>query len=113
MEIASLLKQYHLRPRKSLGQNFLTDEHTLAQIVANASVTRDDVVLEIGPGLGSLTRHLAEAARHVIAVEIDQSLLLPLRSVVAEYSNVSIVHGDILQIDPTKLLLSIALSHSH
>jgi 16S rRNA (adenine1518-N6/adenine1519-N6)-dimethyltransferase len=104
MEIAALLKQYNLRPRKSLGQNFLTDEHALAQIVAKAGVTREDVVLEIGPGLGSLTRHLAEAARHVVAVEIDQSLLPPLRSVVIEYPNVSIVHGDILQIDPTRLV---------
>jgi len=104
MEIASILKQYQLRPRKSLGQNFLTDEHVLAQIVANAGVTHDDVVLEIGPGLGSLTRHLAEAARHVIAVEIDQMLLPPLHAVVAEYPNISIVHGDILQIDPATLL---------
>ncbi len=104
MEIAPILKQYQLRPRKSLGQNFLTDEHALAQIVANAGVTRDDLVLEIGPGLGSLTRHLAEAARHVIAVEIDQTLLPPLHAVVAEYPNISIVHGDILQIDPAALL---------
>ncbi len=104
MEIAALLRQYQLRPRKSLGQNFLTDEHALAQIVASAGITRDDVVLEIGPGLGSLTRHLAEAAHHVIAVEIDQSLLPPLQSVVAEYPNVSIVHGDILQIDPARLV---------
>ncbi len=106
MEIAPILKQYQLRPRKSLGQNFLTDEHALAQIVANAGVTRDDLVLEIGPGLGSLTRHLAEAARHVIAVEIDQTLLPPLHAVVAEYPNISIVHGDILQIDPAKLVTS-------
>jgi 16S rRNA (adenine1518-N6/adenine1519-N6)-dimethyltransferase len=104
MEIAALLRQYQLRPRKSLGQNFLIDEHALAQIVAKAGITRDDVVLEIGPGLGSLTRHLAEAARHVIAVEIDQSLLPPLQAVIAEYPNVSIVHGDILQIDPTAVL---------
>ena len=106
MEIASILKQYQLRPRKSLGQNFLTDEHALAQIVANAGVTRDDLILEIGPGLGSLTRHLAEAARHVIAVEIDQTLIPPLQTVIAAYPNISIVHGDILQIDPAKLVTS-------
>ncbi|MFN8595437.1 MAG: 16S rRNA (adenine(1518)-N(6)/adenine(1519)-N(6))-dimethyltransferase RsmA [Anaerolineae bacterium] len=104
MEVATLLKQYGLRPKKSLGQNFLIDEHALAQIVVNAEVTHDDVVLEIGPGLGSLTRHLAEAARHVIAVEIDRTLIPPLESVVAEYPNVSIVQGDILQLDPTTLL---------
>lgn len=114
MEITSLLKQYQLRPRKSLGQNFLIDEHALAQIVLNAEVTREDVVVEIGPGLGSLTRHLAEAARHVIAVEIDRTLIPPLQAVVAEYPNVSIVHGDFLQLDPTTLLsnyLTNELSH--
>jgi len=104
VEVAALLKQYHLRPRKSLGQNFLTDEHALAQIVAQAGITRADPVLEVGPGLGSLTRHLSEAARHVIAVEIDQTLLPPLRSIMAGYSNVSIIHGDILQLDPAALL---------
>ncbi len=106
MEVAALLKQYQLRPKKSLGQNFLTDEHALAQIVASAGVTRDDVVLEIGPGLGSLTRHLAQAARHVVAVEIDRMLIPPLESVIAReaYPNVSIVPGDILQIDPAALL---------
>ena len=104
MQVATLLKQYGLRPKKSLGQNFLIDEHALAQIVVNADVTRDDVVLEIGPGLGSLTRQLAEAARHVIAVEIDRTLIPPLESVVAEYPNVSIVQGDILQLNPTALL---------
>jgi len=107
MEVTALLKQYQLRPRKSLGQNFLTDEHALAQIVANAGVTREDVVLEIGPGLGSLTRHLAQAARHVVAVEIDRALIPPLESVLAReaYPNVSIVPGDILQIEPAALLL--------
>lgn len=104
MEVAALLKQYQLRPKKSLGQNFLTDEHALAEIVASAGITREDVVVEIGSGLGGLTRHLAEAARHVIAVEIDQSLLPPLHAVMAEYANCSIIHGDILQLDPAKLV---------
>lgn len=104
MEVASLLKQFHVRPKKSLGQNFLVDEHALAQIVAEAGITRRDTVLEIGPGLGSLTRHLAEAAQHVIAVEIDRALIPPLQTVVSEYANVTIVPGDILQIDPSELL---------
>ena len=72
-----------------------------------AEITPDDVVLEIGPGLGSLTRHLADAARHVIAVEIDRALIPPLRSVFADRSNVSIVEGDILQLDPAELLQSV------
>jgi 16S rRNA (adenine1518-N6/adenine1519-N6)-dimethyltransferase len=106
MEVAALLKQYHLRPKKSLGQNFLTDEHALAEIVASAGITREDVVVEIGAGLGGLTRHLAAAARHVVAVEIDQSLLPALHAVLAHeaYPNCSIVHGDILQLDPAKLI---------
>jgi 16S rRNA (adenine1518-N6/adenine1519-N6)-dimethyltransferase len=104
MDVKALLRQYNLRPRKSLGQNFLVDEHALSHIVRAADITLDDVVLEIGPGLGSLTLFLSEAARHVIAVEIDRSLISPLRSVLAARSNVSIVEGDILKLDPTELL---------
>ena len=97
MDVKALLRQFNLRPKKSLGQNFLIDEHALSNIVRAAEITLDDVVLEIGPGLGSLTRHLSDAARHVIAVEIDRTLLLPLRSILSTRSNVSIVEGDILQ----------------
>src|SRR5512136_2769398 len=104
MDVKSLLRQFNLRPKKSLGQNFLADEHALSQIVRAANITPDDVVLEIGPGLGSLTCHLCAAARHVIAVEIDRTLLPPLRLVLSARSNVSIVEGDILQLDPTELL---------
>jgi 16S rRNA (adenine1518-N6/adenine1519-N6)-dimethyltransferase len=114
MEVAALLRQYGLRPKKSLGQNFLTDEHALVQIARAAEITRNDAVLEIGPGLGSLTRHLAVAARHVIAVEVDQALIPPLQATLANYPNVSIIHADILQLEPTALLspyLPDALSH--
>jgi 16S rRNA (adenine1518-N6/adenine1519-N6)-dimethyltransferase len=104
MDVKSLLRQFNLRPKKSLGQNFLTDEHALNQIVRAADITSDDVVLEIGPGLGSLTLHLCAAARHVIAVEIDRTLLPPLRSVLADRSNASIIEGDILKLDPVELL---------
>ncbi len=104
MDVKAVLRQFNLRPKKSLGQNFLTDEHALNQIVRAADITPDDVVLEIGPGLGSLTCYLSDAARHVIAVEIDRTLLPPLRSVLAARSNVSIVEGDILKLDPTELL---------
>jgi 16S rRNA (adenine1518-N6/adenine1519-N6)-dimethyltransferase len=104
MDIKPLLRQYNLRPKKNLGQNFLIDEHTLSNMVQAAEITPDDVVLEIGPGLGSLTRHLADAARHVIAVEIDRALIPPLRSVLSARSNVSIIEGDILQLDQAELL---------
>jgi len=104
MDVKSVLRQFNLRPKKSLGQNFLVDEHALNQIVRAADITPNDVVLEIGPGLGSLTLYLSEAARQVIAVEIDRTLLPPLRSVLAARSNVTLVEGDILKLDPTELL---------
>ena len=104
MDVKSVLRQFNLRPKKSLGQNFLVDEHALDQIVRAADVTSDDVVLEIGPGLGSLTCYLSDAARHVVAVEIDRTLLPPLRSVLADRSNVTLVEGDILKLDPAALL---------
>jgi 16S rRNA (adenine1518-N6/adenine1519-N6)-dimethyltransferase len=114
MDIKPLLRHFNLRPKKSLGQNFLVDEHALNNIVRAAEITPADVVLEIGSGLGSLTRHLADAAQHVIAVEIDRALIPPLRSVLADRSNVSIVEGDILKLDPTNLIsdyLTTALPH--
>jgi 16S rRNA (adenine1518-N6/adenine1519-N6)-dimethyltransferase len=100
----ALLRQFNLRPRKSLGQNFLIDEAALAQIVRLAEVNADDTILEIGPGLGSLTRHLAQVAQRVIAVEIDRQLIPLLRSVLVDQPNVEIVQGDILEIDPVALL---------
>lgn len=102
LHVPELLRQHGLRARKSLGQNFLVDEGSLARIAAAAALRDDDVVLEIGPGLGSLTRYLA-AARQVVAVEIDQTLLPALNAVVAPYPNVRIVHGDILTLDPADL----------
>lgn len=113
MDIKPLLRQFNLRPKRSLGQNFLVDEHALSNIVQAAGITPDDVVLEIGPGLGSLTNHLADVARHVIAVEIDRALIPPLRLAVADRSNVSIVEGDILQRDPTELLSHYLASAPH
>jgi 16S rRNA (adenine1518-N6/adenine1519-N6)-dimethyltransferase len=104
MDIKPLLRQFNLRPKKSLGQNFLVDEHALSSIVRAAEITPDDVVLEIGPGLGSLTRYLADVAQHVIAVEIDRALISPLRLVLSARSNVSIIEGDILQLNPAELL---------
>ena len=105
-DIPRLLKQFGLRPKKSLGQNFLIDERALAQIVHAAEVNIEDTVLEIGPGLGSLTHHLAEAARRVIAVEIDRNLIPPLHSTLADRANVEIIQGDILRLDPAELVAS-------
>ena len=104
MEVKALLREFGLRPKQSLGQNFLVDEQALSSIVRAADVTAADIVLEIGPGLGSLTRQLSAAARQVIAVEVDRTLLPPLRSVLSARSNVTLVEGDILQLDPAALL---------
>jgi 16S rRNA (adenine1518-N6/adenine1519-N6)-dimethyltransferase len=104
LNVAALLRQYGLRPRKGLGQNFLQDESALQKIVAVADLEPADAVLEIGPGLGSLTRHLALAARTVTAVELDQNLFPALNAVLAPYSNVRLVHGDILELDPAELM---------
>ena len=104
LNIATLLKQHGLRPKKKLGQNFLQDPFALASIAAAAEIKPTDTVLEIGPGLGSLTRHLAESAQHVVAVELDQNLIPPLRSITAAYNNINIIHGDILQIPIEELV---------
>lgn len=88
-----------LRPKKSLGQNFLTDETVLENIVAAADVTSESCVLEIGPGMGALTRELAKTAGHVAAVEIDTSILPVLEQNICEFSNVTVVNQDILKAD--------------
>lgn len=104
LNAAHLLKKYGLRPHKGLGQNFLEDPMALEAIVSTAEIQPTDTVLEIGPGLGSLTRYLAAAAKEVVAVELDQHLLPPLRSVLASYSNVRLIHGDILELSPNDLV---------
>lgn len=99
INVPALLRQHGLWPDKRLGQNFLVDEHHLQKIVAEAGVTSSDEVLEVGAGLGSLTRHLAAAAKRVVAVELDADLLPALRSVTDGADNVEIVQGDILKLD--------------
>jgi 16S rRNA (adenine1518-N6/adenine1519-N6)-dimethyltransferase len=104
VSIPYLLKKYGLRPHKGLGQNFLQDPVALEKIVAAAEIQPTDTVLEIGPGLGSLTRYLAASAKEVVAVELDQHLLPPLKAVLAPYSNIRIIQGDILELDPNELI---------
>jgi 16S rRNA (adenine1518-N6/adenine1519-N6)-dimethyltransferase len=104
LNIPALLRQYGLRPHKGLGQNFLQDESALQEIVSVADLKPDDAVLEIGPGLGSLTRYLALAARSVTAVELDRNLFPALKKILAPYKNVRLVQGDILDLDPAELM---------
>jgi 16S rRNA (adenine1518-N6/adenine1519-N6)-dimethyltransferase len=110
-EVRDLLARFNLRPRKSLGQNFLIDDAAIERIVAAAELTRDDTVLEIGPGLGTLTQRLAQTAGRVVAVELDQNLMPVLRYALAAYLNVELVHGDILQLDPAALIASQPTNH--
>jgi 16S rRNA (adenine1518-N6/adenine1519-N6)-dimethyltransferase len=104
LNIPELLQQYNLRPSKGLGQNFLQDNQALQKIVSVADLGPEDVVLEIGPGLGSLTRYLALSARSVTAVELDRKLFPALNVILAPYKNVHLVQGDILKIDPAEII---------
>jgi 16S rRNA (adenine1518-N6/adenine1519-N6)-dimethyltransferase len=96
--IPALLRAYDLYPRKRLGQNFLVDPVALRRVVAAADLSPQDIVLEVGAGLGTLTRSLAEQAGRVIAVELDDGLVAALRQELAGLGNVQILHGDILRI---------------
>lgn len=104
LDVPGLLRQYDLRPNKALGQNFLLDESALKRVIEIANVTSQDTVLEIGSGVGSLTRYLARAARCVIAVELDEGLLPPLEYVLKPFPNVRIIQGDILALDTAQLV---------
>lgn len=98
-----VLRRHGLRPRKGLGQNFLVDRRALERIAAAAELGPGDTVLEVGPGVGNLTRLLAAAAGRVIAVELDPQMVAALREELAGLTNVEIVEGDILQVDPGAL----------
>ncbi|MFZ5919413.1 MAG: 16S rRNA (adenine(1518)-N(6)/adenine(1519)-N(6))-dimethyltransferase RsmA [Chloroflexota bacterium] len=99
-----LLAQYKLKPQKSLGQSFLTDPNILLKIVDAAELAAADVVLEVGPGLGHLTRLLAQRAEQVIAVELDSRLVSVLRQELADLPNVTLIQGDILKLAVPALL---------
>jgi 16S rRNA (adenine1518-N6/adenine1519-N6)-dimethyltransferase len=97
LDIPALLRQAGITPSRGLGQNFIADDRVLAKIAAAADISLNDTVLEIGPGLGSLTRHLAQSARQVTAVELDRKLFPLLEQTLAQYPNITLVSGDILE----------------
>ncbi|MCP4538060.1 MAG: 16S rRNA (adenine(1518)-N(6)/adenine(1519)-N(6))-dimethyltransferase RsmA [Chloroflexi bacterium] len=111
MNVRKLLEKWDLRPSKGLGQNFLVNQTVLEKIVAAAELTPDDAVLEIGAGLGSMTEALARDAGHVVAVELDQRLIPVLQDVLADLDNVTLVQGDILNLDPTVLVGDLDLQY--
>ncbi len=94
-----ILQKYQFRFQKKFGQNFLIDPHVLEKIIASAGITKEDFVLEIGPGIGTMTQYLCEHAREVMAVEIDQNLIPILKDTLSEYDNVTVVNQDILKLD--------------
>jgi 16S rRNA (adenine1518-N6/adenine1519-N6)-dimethyltransferase len=102
--VRQLLEKYGLRPRKGLGQHFLADPNILRKIVKAAELSAETRVLEIGPGLGTLTRLLAEVAGRVVAVELDEEMMRVLRGELAHLPNLELVHGDILHQDPASLM---------
>jgi 16S rRNA (adenine1518-N6/adenine1519-N6)-dimethyltransferase len=104
LNTTALLRQHGLRADKGLGQNFLHDPAVLQQIARAAEIEAADSVLEIGPGLGSLTRYLALAAKAVTCVELDPDLIPVLQTVLSPYSNVNIIQGDILRLSPAALM---------
>ena len=97
------LQKYNSSSQKKFGQNFLIDPHVLDKIIAAAEITKDDFVLEIGPGIGTLTQYLAETAREVVAVEIDSTLIPILEDTLSAYDNVSVINEDVLKVDLRKL----------
>lgn len=98
-----VLQKYEFVFQKKFGQNFLIDPHVLDKIVSAADVTKDDFVLEIGPGIGTMTQYLASAAREVVAVEIDKALIPILEETLQGYDNVTVLNEDILKVDLKKL----------
>lgn len=98
------IKKYEFAFQKKFGQNFLIDEHVITKIINAAEITKDDLVLEIGPGIGTMTQYLAESAGKVIAVEIDKNLIPILGETLAEYDNVTIINEDILKLDINRLV---------
>ncbi|MEY8427105.1 16S rRNA (adenine(1518)-N(6)/adenine(1519)-N(6))-dimethyltransferase RsmA [Lachnospiraceae bacterium 46-15] len=99
-----IIQKYKFAFQKKFGQNFLIDAHVLDKIIAAAEITKEDFVLEIGPGIGTMTQYLAESAGRVVAVEIDKALLPILEETLAGYGNVDVIHADVLKLDIGQLV---------
>ena len=98
-----ILNKYKFVFQKKFGQNFLIDEHVLSKIIRSAEIAEDDFVVEIGPGIGTLTQYLAASAREVAAIEIDDALIPILKDTLSAYDNVTVIHEDVLKVDLCKL----------
>lgn len=100
-----VLQKYNFAFQKRFGQNFLIDTHVLEKIIAASQISKEDFVLEIGPGIGTMTQYLAEYAREVVAVEIDNTLIPILKDTLKDWDNVTVINDDILKVDIRKLAL--------
>lgn len=98
-----VIQKYDFVFQKKFGQNFLIDSHVLDKIISAAEITKDDLVVEIGPGIGTMTQYLACAAREVVAIEIDKMLIPILQDTLSEYENVTIINDDVLKVDLKRL----------
>ena len=101
---AEIIEKYHFSFQKKFGQNFLVDSSILDRIIESAQITKEDCVLEIGPGIGTMTQRLAEEAGAVVAVEIDKNLLPVLEDTLSAYENVTVINADILKLDLNRIV---------
>ena len=104
LNVPALLRDYHLSPKKGLGQNFLVDSSALKELVKVAEIPPEAAVLEVGPGIGSLTRCLAQVSRRVVAVELDEGLIPLLHKILSAWDNIEIIQGDIMDLDPARIV---------
>ena len=100
----AVLQKYNFNFQKKFGQNFLIDTNVLNKIISSAEITREDCVLEIGPGIGTMTQYLAESAGEVVAVEIDKALIPILQDTLSSYDNVTVINEDILKLDINRIV---------
>ena len=100
-----VLQKYHFNFQKKYGQNFLIDPHVLDKIIGESGIEKEDMILEIGPGIGTMTQYLAEAAREVVAIEIDKNLIPILEDTLSEYKNITVINQDVLKVDLRKLVM--------
>ena len=98
-----VLQKYNFNFQKKFGQNFLIDTHVLDKIIRESGVNKDDMVIEIGPGIGTMTQYLCENAREVVAIEIDKNLIPILGDTLSAYDNVTVINEDVLKVDIKKL----------
>ena len=103
-ETKNIMRRYNIKPNKSLGQNFLINSEVVENIVQSSDITKDDMVIEIGPGLGVLTKYLLEKAKKVVCIELDTKMVKILQDRFSEYDNIEIINTDVLKINLNEII---------